>query len=238
MQSVCIYLCAAAVVYNLLLDIYRLEEKTLRYGILTTVSTLINIVFSLLLVIGFKQDWLGRIEANLISSTLFLLWGCINLFSKGYLKCVLPTKEIYKETLLFGIPLVPHSINGFYVKEWTVILLIVFFSTKSVGLFSFAINFSLIIYSVGSAFNKSNSVYIYKCLSEGNLSIRNRLRKQTFLLLIFYAGFTSILYFACRLLIPILFPNLSGCSCLSVSSLSEYFFSMCVFTILQFFILL
>ena len=207
LQGACVYLCAAAVVYNLLLDIYRLEEKTLRYGILTTVSTLINIVFSLLLVIGFKQDWLGRIEANLISSTLFLLWGCINLFSKGYLKCVMPTKEFYKETLLFGIPLVPHSINGFLRQGMDRYIINVFFSTKSVGLFSFAINFSLIIYSVGSAFNKSNSVYIYKCLSEGNLSIRDRLRKQTILLLIFYAGFTSILYVACRLLIPILFPT-------------------------------
>ena len=174
---------------------------------MTTVSTLINIVFSLLLVIGFKQDWLGRIEANLISSTLFLLWGCINLFSKGYLKCVMPTKEFYKETLLFGIPLVPHSINGFLRQGMDRYIINVFFSTKSVGLFSFAINFSLIIYSVGSAFNKSNSVYIYKCLSEGNLSIRDRLRKQTILLLIFYAGFTSILYVACRLLIPILFPT-------------------------------
>ena len=94
LQGACVYLCAAAVVYNLLLDIYRLDEKTLRYGMLTTVSTLINIVLSLLLVIGFKQDWLGRIEANLIASTVFLLWGCFNLFQKGYLNCVMPTKVI------------------------------------------------------------------------------------------------------------------------------------------------
>ena len=98
MQVICIYLCATTVVYNLLLDIYRLEEKTFKYGILTTVSTLINIVLSLLLVIGLKQDWRGRVEANIIVSTIFLFWGCINLVQKGYLKRIMPTKAIYKET--------------------------------------------------------------------------------------------------------------------------------------------
>ncbi|MBF1473435.1 lipopolysaccharide biosynthesis protein [Prevotella pallens] len=207
LQGACVYLCAAAVVYNLLLDIYRLEEKTLRYGMLTTVSTLINIVLSLLLVIGFKQDWLGRIEANLIASTVFLLWGCFNLFQKGYLNCVMPTKVIYKETLSFGIPLIPHSINGFLRQGMDRYIINAHFATKSVGLFSFAINFAFIIYSLGSAFNKSNSVYIYKCLSQEDTYMRSRLRKQTVLLLTFYAIFTVILYMTCWFLIPILFPN-------------------------------
>ena len=100
-----------------------------------------------------------------------------------------------------------------------------FFTTKAVGLFSFAINFSFIIYSVGAAFNKSNSVYIYKCLSEGNLSIRNRLRKQTILLLVFYAGFTSILYIVCRLLIPVIFP--------SYHESVEYLLPLCLSTFFQ-----
>ena len=207
MQVICIYLCATTVVYNLLLDIYRLEEKTFKYGILTTVSTLINIVLSLLLVIGLKQDWRGRVEANIIVSTIFLFWGCINLVQKGYLKRIMPTKAIYKETLLVGIPLIPHSINGFLRQGMDRYIINAHFAPKSVGLFSFAINFAFIIYSLGSAFNKSNSVYIYKCLSQGDTSIRSRLRKQTILLITFYAIFTVVLYIICWLLIPILFPN-------------------------------
>lgn len=207
MQVACIYLCATTVVYNLLLDIYRLEEKTLKYGILTTVSTLINIALSLLLVIGLKQDWKGRVEANVIVSTIFLFWGCINLVQKGYLKRIMPTKEVYKETLSFGIPLIPHSINGFLRQGMDRYIINAHFATKSVGLFSFAINFAFIIYSLGSAFNKSNSVYIYKCLSQEDTYMRSRLRKQTVLLLTFYAIFTVILYMTCWFLIPILFPN-------------------------------
>lgn len=51
LQTICIYFTATAVVYNLLLDIYRFEEKTLKYGYITTISTIINISASLLLVI-------------------------------------------------------------------------------------------------------------------------------------------------------------------------------------------
>ena len=206
-QVLCIYLCATTVVYNLLLDIFRLEEKTLAYGILTTLSTLINIALSLVLVIGFEQDWMGRVEANLIASTFFLIWGCINLVRKGYIRRVMPTKAIYKETLLFGIPLIPHSINGFLRQGMDRYIINAYFATKAVGLFSFAINFAFIIYSVGAAFNKSNSVYIFKYLSQEDDSIQDKLKKQTVLLLMFYAGFSFILYVACRLLIPILFPK-------------------------------
>lgn len=206
-QVLCIYLCATTVVYNLLLDIFRLEEKTLAYGILTTLSTLINIALSLVLVIGFEQDWMGRVEANLIASTFFLIWGCINLVRKGYIRRVMPTKAIYKETLLFGIPLIPHSINGFLRQGMDRYIINAYFATKAVGLFSFAINFAFIIYSVGAAFNKSNSVYIFKYLSQEEDSIQDKLKKQTGLLLMFYAGFSFILYVVCRLFIPILFPK-------------------------------
>ncbi len=207
MQVSCIYLCAITVVYNLLLDIYRLEEKTLIYGIITTFFTFINIALSLLFVIGFGEDWMGRIEANLIASTFFLIWGGAILIRNGYVRCVIPTKNICKETLLFGIPLIPHSINGFLRQGMDRYIINTYFTSKAVGLFSFAINFSFIIYSVGAAFNNSNSVYIFKYLSQGDDSIREKIKKQTALLLVFYAGFSFVLYVACRLLIPILFPK-------------------------------
>ena len=75
------------------------------------------------------------------------------------------------------------------------------------GLFSFAINFAFIIYSVGAAFNKSNSVYIFKSLSLGQDGVKAKLRKQTVYMLGFYLGFTLLLYVLCLLLIPFVFPK-------------------------------
>lgn len=207
LQMICIYLCATAVVYNLLLDIYRLEEKSIRYGIITTVSTIINICASLLLVIVFKQDWYGRLEANIVASTAFLFLALFLLIKKKYLVKIKPTKEQYKETLIYGIPLIPHSCNGFLRQGMDRYIINAHFNPASVGLFSFAINFSFLIYTIGSAFNQSNSVYIYKTLSNGGDEIKDKLRRQTIIMLAFYFFITTLLVLGCWLLIPIIFPN-------------------------------
>ncbi len=207
MQMWCIYLCATAVIYNLLLDIYRLEEKSIKYGAFTVVSTLLNICASLFLVIVLNQDWYGRVEANVIASSFFLLIGVYLLIRKRYLTTAKPTKEIYKETLSYGVPLIPHSCNGFLRQGMDRYIINSHFTSSSVGLFSFAINFAFIIYSVGAAFNKSNSVYIFKSLSLGQDGVKAKLRKQTVYMLGFYLGFTLLLYVLCLLLIPFVFPK-------------------------------
>lgn len=207
LQTICIYFTATAVVYNLLLDIYRFEEKTLKYGYITTISTIINISASLLLVIVFKQDWYGRIEADFISSTIFFIIGFYILIKKKYITKEKPNKEICKETLAFGLPIIPHSINGWLRQGVDRYIINANFTSSAVGLFSFAINFSFIIYSVGAAFNRSNSVYIFKSLSEGEAGAKEKLRNQTIYLIAFYLCFSAALAIICWFLIPIIFPN-------------------------------
>lgn len=207
MQLWCIYLCATAIVYNLLLDVYRLEEKSIKYGIFTVVSTLLNICASLFFVIVLNQDWYGRVEANIIAATVFIIIGIYLLIRKKYLTLSKPTTEIYKETLAYGIPLIPHSCNGFLRQGMDRYIINSNFSPSSVGLFSFAINFAFIIYSVGSAFNKSNSVYIFKSLSLGEEGVKEKLRKQTIYMLGFYLVFSILLYGICLLLIPVVFSK-------------------------------
>ena len=228
LQFTCIYICASSVIYGILLDIYRLEEKSLKYGLLTTISTLINICASLLLVIIFKQDWLGRIEANILGTTIFLFGGFYLLIKKNYITTKKPSKEFYKESLLYGIPLIPHCINGFLRQGMDRYIINAHFTTASVGLFSFATNFAFILYSVGSAFNKSNSVYIFKSLSAGEEGAKAKLRKQTIYMLGFYLSLLVVLNLACRFLIPIIFPNYKD-SVIYIFPLSLGTFFQCVY---------
>ena len=71
LQFVCIYICAVEIVYQILTIIYRLEEKPIAYGFVTTASVVLNIAATLILVIALKKDWLGRIYANLYTTTFF-----------------------------------------------------------------------------------------------------------------------------------------------------------------------
>lgn len=225
LQLMCVYLCATSVVFNLLLDTYRFEEKVFKYGIITIVSTVINILASLFFVIIVKQDWMGRVEGNLLSSTVFLLFGIGSLIKRKYITSATPTKIMYKETLAYGIPLIPHCCNGFLRQGMDRYIINSNFSTESVGLFSFAINLASIIYTVGSAFNSSNSVYIFKNLSEGGSEVKTRLKKQTIILLLFYLIFSFVLIGGCIFLIPFLFPNYNGAII--------YLFPLCMGTFFQ-----
>ena len=68
-----------------------------------------------------------------------------------------------------------------------------------VGQFSFAINFANIISILGTAFNQSNSVYIYQSLSNDSVEVRKKTAKANsndVILVLMFNGFyyRSVLY--------------------------------------------
>lgn len=207
LQFVCIFICAVEIVYQVLTNIYRLEEKPIAYGVVTTISVILNIITTLFLVIVLKKDWLGRIYANLFTATVFFIICLYLLYRKGYLKIILPTKEQYKESLAYGVPLIPHSLNGFLRQGVDRYIINGFFTTSQVGLFSFSTSFSFLIYSIGSAFNQSNSVYIFKCLSNDPKGSKHKLRKQTLLMIAFFGLITIALNLICLIGFPLVFPK-------------------------------
>ncbi len=207
LQFLCIYTCATTLLYNILLDIYRLEDKVISYCIISTISTILNISATLFLVITLGQDWLGRIYSNALIATIFFVVSIYLLITKGYLQRVVPQRVQFKESLLFGIPLIPHMINGWLRQGLDRYIINGFFTTTQVGLFSFSATFSTIIYSIGAAFNKSNSAYIFKSLAEDAEGAKEKLRKQTIIMIGFFAIVTLALNLICIVLFPLAFPQ-------------------------------
>lgn len=63
--------CLLHVVISLLLDIWRLEEKVGKYGILSISYVLSNLVFTLIFVGVNHLDWHGRVYAQLLTCIVF-----------------------------------------------------------------------------------------------------------------------------------------------------------------------
>lgn len=207
MQFLCVFTCATSVLYVILTNIYRLEEKVISYGFVTIISTILNISTTLFLVIVLSWDWYGRAASNALISFLFFLVAIYFLRRKGYLMFIKPSKEDYKESLAYGVPLIPHSINGWLRQGVDRYVINGFFSATQVGLFSFSITFSTIIYTIGIAFNQSNSAYIFKVLSKDPDGIKKQLRKQTLLMIAFFGVVTLLLNILCIVLFPFAFPK-------------------------------
>ena len=209
LQLVCINICAVSVVYSLSIDIYRLEEKPIIYGVITTLYTIMNIGGTLFFIIVLHQDWMSRIYANIITATILFFCGGYLLIRKGYYKKVWPSKEKLKESWKFGVPLIPHHLTSWLRQGVDRFIINANFLASLVGLFSFAMNFANIISIAGTAFNQSNSVFVFKCLSEDPEGNREKLKKQTSYLFVLFLLLTLFVIILCFFLIPIVFPAYS-----------------------------
>ena len=196
---------------NLNLDYLRLQKKVGQYGAFSCLNALLNFVLSILLVKTFAYGWEGRIYAQLASILLFAVIA-IYIFSSEHF-FVKPSWACIKTMLLWGIPLIPHAATNFLRQGCDRYIINAFHTIDDVGLFSFALNLANIIMMVGVGFNQSNSVDIYKVLSDDTIdnnkkiSILSRQRRN---ILYLYVLISAIIAVAIIPIVPVLLPKYSG----------------------------
>lgn len=146
------------------LDYLRVQEKVSMYGVLSCSFALLNLLFSLYLVIAADLNWYGRVYAQLVCDVIF---GLIALawFIKDGLLTFPKDWEIYKMIILWGAPIIPHQASGWIKQGLDRYIINVSHSMADVGLFSFALNIASVILMIGIAFNQTNSVNLYQTLS-------------------------------------------------------------------------
>lgn len=195
----------------LLLDVWRLEEKVWRYGTFSVLLVICNLILTVLFVGFLRWDWQGRMYAQVITCAGFAVLAFYILTKKNYLRMVFPKKEDFVGAYRFGIPLIPHT-TSFWLRQGLDRYVINAFTTQAmVGLFSFAANFANIIQIIGSAFNASYSVNIYKTLATANIDSVKLLRRNCWYLVGVYFVITLLIFLFASLLIPFAFPQYNDC---------------------------
>lgn len=228
-QFYAISFCMLNVVNALLLDIWRLEEKVWRYGTFSILLVICNLILTVLFVGFLKWDWQGRMYAQVITCACFAMSALYILVKKGYIHKIFPKKDDFAGAYRFGIPLIPHS-TSFWLRQGLDRYIINAFTTQTmVGLFSFAANFANIIQIVGTAFNSSNSVHIYKMLSDFDDTKMKKLKRDCHLLVLFYAALMLVVFVGAYLFIPLIFPKYEECI--------KYIFPLCIGAMFQCFYL-
>lgn len=210
-QFCAISVCLLQVVSSSLLDIWRLEEKVGRYGVFSMLMVISNLVLTVLFVALMKLDWQGRVYAQVLTCVLFSIIAFIILVKKGYLKRVFPLKKDFIEGYKFGLPLIPHSTSFWLRQGLDRYIINAFFVQSAVVFFSFAYNFANIIQIIGSAFNASYSVNIYKTLATADADSMRILRRNCRYLLSVYLLLTLAVCLFASMLIPLVFPKYSDC---------------------------
>jgi O-antigen/teichoic acid export membrane protein len=189
-QFYALILCLLQLFYTTNLEVYRLEEKPLCYGVLSSIWAIVNFLFTIVFCIFLHKGWTGRIDAQLLSALIIFLINIIILYRKEYLKFKRPHKRHYIETLKFGLPLVPHNSTVWLRQGFDRYIINFFHGAIVVGSYSFAYTLSGIILMIGTAFNATNSVYIFKRLSDPDISDRSVLSKQIYLMTLLFGVIT------------------------------------------------
>lgn len=209
-QWLALLVCYFQVYNNINLDIWRLEEKPVLYGLYSMSIVLFNCVLTLFFVISLRWGWEGRVYSQVSIACIYFFISLIFLIKRGYLTLQIPKKETFKEVLAFGVPLIPHQ-TAYWIRQGMDRYVINYFwATTFVGLYGFSSNFANIITIIGSAFNATNSVSIFKSLANGYLPNKRRLIKINRVMLLLFLVITLIIIGGCLLFIPILLPDYSG----------------------------
>lgn len=224
-QWIALFICFFQVLTNIILDIWRLEEKPISYGIFSFFIVLLNFILTLVFVISLDMKWQGRVYAQIGTGAFFFIISIYFLVKKNYIRKIIPSKHSIKKALAFGIPLIPHSAS-FWIRQGADRYIInLFFTTSVVGMYSFAYNFANIIQIIGVAFNATNSVFIYKNLALNPEKAKPVLLKQTRLMIVFFIVITIIIFFGSYFFIPLMLPK--------YSESIKYLFPLCLGSMCQ-----
>ena len=96
-QWIALWVCFFQVFTTVNLDIWRLEEKPMAYGTYSLGLVLLNFLLTIIFIIGYSFDWLGRVYAQILSGGIFFVISIAFLIRRGYLIRMKPLRQDFKE---------------------------------------------------------------------------------------------------------------------------------------------
>ena len=190
-----VFIAAAQSVGLMLMTLWQVQNKPVRYGVFQNLQTLVNISLSLLLVVGLGKNWQGRIEAQMITLAIFALVAGYLLYRNGWLKFTYDRPSI-NSALRFGIPLIPHALGGMLIVQTDRMFLVNMAGVATAGIYTVGYQFGMIVDLVASSFNQAYAPWLFKQLSLDDQTTKKKIVKLTYLyfllILLFAVGLSLV----------------------------------------------
>ncbi|PKG98919.1 lipopolysaccharide biosynthesis protein [Paraglaciecola sp. MB-3u-78] len=164
---------------------WQVRGQAKQYGMLQIASSLINVVFSLLLVITLNLGPAGRVDAQLIT---VLIMSLLTLY---YLKLdnlvnFFTFKPMYiKEALNFGVPLIPHIIGIFLLSSVDRYIINSKLGLESAAIYMVSYQLSSALAIVFDAISKAYTPWLFTLLKKDVKEEKLRVVKGTYLYMAF-----------------------------------------------------
>lgn len=195
-ESIPYYLILLSILYVLfsqlcevLLSLFRVEEKPLHFGLFRISKTIMDFGVSVLLIVIFSYGWEGRVYPTVLITCLFSILAVVIIKRIWTLNYKI-NKNYIKSALRYSSPLIFHGLGVYIISFSDRFLILKFLGIESVGIYAVAYQIGMIMSFVNTSFNQAWMPFLFSKLKEENGSVLKRLEKFNyiyFLLMVFIA---------------------------------------------------
>jgi O-antigen/teichoic acid export membrane protein len=177
-------ICFLSFINSLLLVYYQINNEPLKYVTFSLSNTILNISFSLLLVITFKQGFEGRLLSQYLSALLLFICAVYILYKRGLLVYKIEWENV-RDSLMFGLPLIPHIIGGLVINMSDRLFIDHFFGKEALGIYNVGYVIGATISILCSAFANAIIPFSYELFNENTVASKFKVVKVYYLFIIF-----------------------------------------------------
>ncbi|MEL4440293.1 oligosaccharide flippase family protein [Shewanella algae] len=167
---------------------WQIRERAISFGVMQVSQSVLVLILSLALIIGFQQGAAGRVDALMATSVVYAVLGLLLLYRDRLLVLLPLKKAFFKEALSFGVPLVPHVVGIFLLSSIDRFFINRQLGVAEAGIYMLGVQLSLGMAVVFDAINKALVPWLFRTLSDNNPHQLQRLVKFTYFFFAIVAG--------------------------------------------------
>ncbi len=171
---------AATLVISLRLGQWQIRGKATSFGCLQVSSSLLNLLLSLAFVLILGLGAFGRVWAISLVSISMALLSIVFLYKEGLLTFFCLRKDYLKESLSYGIPLIPHVFGVFLLTSIDRFVISDELGLGEAGVYMVAVQISSAFTIVFSSINKAYVPWLYNQLKIDDKNQKIVIVKNTF----------------------------------------------------------
>ena len=189
-------------VINFLLSIYTFEKEAKKYLYLSLLTTILNVIISIIWVISLNTDrYLGKIYGSAIVTISFGIIIYFNILIKGKkLICF----KYWKYCLPIAIPIIFHNLSHLILNQVDRVMLQQWTNSSLVGIYSFTYNIGVMVNIIHMSINSAWVAWYFDALKE---KMYAEIRDKVKIYIIIFTFFTAMFLLGSPEVIKLLSPK-------------------------------
>lgn len=151
-------------IYNIFQSTLQAEQNGKQYGLNNISYFTINLILTIVFVVGFKFKAMGVLLSLAVTDTIFFIYTLIRFIPTVKLRI---NKTYLKQSLWYSLPLIPHSLAGWMMGMLDRVFLNNMKSTEAAGAYNIGFQFGNIMNILTTAVNQAYVPWFFDKMNHG-----------------------------------------------------------------------